>query len=68
MRTNKQEEPEKKSRNAQEERGTKRGTDEWEKHTKGLKAGAERGAEESKKAKVGDDADDDAMMEAVGAV
>ena len=33
-----------------------------------MKAGAERRAEESKKAKVGDDMDDDAMMEAIGAV
>ncbi len=48
-----QEQPEKKSRNEQEQRGTKRSTDEWDKYAEDLKAGAERRAEENKKAKVG---------------
>ncbi len=39
------EQPEKKSKNEQEERGTKRSTDEWETYARDPKAGAERWAE-----------------------
>ncbi len=45
-----------------------RSIEDWEDFAKDLKAGAERRAEENKKAKVWDDMDDDAMMEAIGAV
>ncbi len=45
----------------------KKSTDDWETHAKDSKAGAERRSEENKKAKDGDDMDDDAMMEAIGA-
>ncbi len=49
-----QEQPEKKSKNKQEERETK-STDDWETYARDLKAGAERRAEENKQAKVGED-------------
>ena len=63
-----QEQPEKKNRSEQDERGVKRSTDEWEKHAEELKASAERRAEENKRAKVGDDVEGDAMAEAIGAI
>ncbi len=56
--------PEKKSKNEQEEREAK-STDEWETYTRDLKAGAERRVEEDKKAKVGEDLENYAMMEVV---
>jgi hypothetical protein len=37
--------------------GVTRSTDDWEAYAKALKAGAERRAEENKRAKVGDDVD-----------
>ncbi len=60
--------PEKKSKNEREEQGAKRGSDEWVAYAKDLKAGAERRAEESKKAKVGYDMDGDRTMEAIEAI
>ncbi len=62
------EQPEKKNENEQEEREVKTSTDDWETYAKELKAGAERRAEESKKAKVGDDMADDTVMEAIGSI
>ncbi len=43
-----QEQPEKKSRGEQDQRGVKRSTDKREKHAEGLKAPAERRADENK--------------------
>ncbi len=63
-----QEQPEKKSKSEQEERGTKRTADDWETFAKSLRAGAERRAEENKKAKVGEDLDGDVMMEVMSAI
>ena len=63
-----QEQPEKKGKNEKEERETKRSTDEWETYAKDLKARAERRAEDNKRAKVGEDLDNDAMMEVIGAI
>ncbi len=48
-----QKQPDKKDRNAQEKRGVKRSPDDWKTFAKDLKAGAERRAEQNKKAKVG---------------
>ncbi len=58
-----QEQLEKKNRNEQGERGAKRSTDDWQTFAKERKAGTERRAEENKKAKIGQDLDNDAMME-----
>ena len=63
-----QEQPEKKNRSEQDERGVKGSADEREKHAEELRAGAERRAEENKRAKVGDDVEGDAMMEVIGAI
>ncbi len=57
-----QEQTQKKSKSEQEERGVKRSTDEWGSYAEDLKAGAGRRSEENKKAKVGEDLDNDAMM------
>ncbi len=46
----------------------KKSTDEWENNAEELKAGAERRAADKERAKVGDDVEGDAMMEAIGAV
>ncbi len=62
-----QKQPAEKSKNEQEGRGAKRSTDDWETFAKDLKAGAERRAEENKRAKVGEDLDNDAMREVMGA-
>ncbi len=63
-----QEQPhQKRSKNEQEERGSKRRTDEWQKYAEDLEAGAERIAEENRTAKVGGGADGDVMMDAIGA-
>jgi hypothetical protein len=48
-----QEQPGKKNKNEQEERGLKRGADDWHEFAKDLRTDAERKAEESKEAKVG---------------
>ncbi len=45
---------------------SRRSTNDWETHAKDLKAGAERRADENKKAKIGDDMDDETMMVAIG--
>ncbi len=63
-----EEESEKKNTNEQEERGLKRSTGDWGEFAKELSAGAGRRAEEHKRAKVGEHLDNDAMMEATGAV
>ncbi len=59
---------EKKNKNEQEERGLKMSTDDWNEFSKELRAGAERRAEENKRAKVGEDLNNDAMMVAIGGV
>ncbi len=43
-------------------------TDDWTTFAKDLKAGAERRAEENKKAEVGEELDCDTMMEAIGTI
>ncbi len=65
---NQQEQPEKENRNKQEERGVKSSTDDLEMHAKESKARAEGRAEQNKKAKVSDDTEHDAIIEAIGAV
>ncbi len=61
-----QEQPEKRGR-AGGGGGPKRSTGDWEKFAKDLKAGAERRAEDNEKTQVGEDLDNDAMMQATGA-
>ncbi len=63
-----QEQPENKNKIEQKERGLKRSTDDWEEFAKKLRTDTERRAEENKKAKVGKDLDNDAMMEAIGSL
>ncbi len=67
---------EKRNRSEQDEQApmeimNKRKMDEhrlWEKFAEELRAGSERRAEESERARVGDEVEGDAMMEAIGAV
>ncbi len=63
-----QEHPEKKNKNQQEERGSKRSVDDWEMFAKKLRTDAEQREDEDKKAKVGEDLDNDVMIEEIGAV
>ncbi len=63
-----EEQPQKKNRSQQEERWVKRSTDDWETFAKDSKAGAQRREDENKKAKIGDDMDDETMVEATGAI